>query len=132
MAVNVFSASVPMDVARAGLDRVRADHEVVLGFPDEVLAEADAAIAAYVLPLRDMTDLGFVTLDPATSTDLDQAFFIERAGSGFRVRYAIADVPAFVALGGAIDAEARRRGETVYCPDLKASLHPAGLADDAA
>ncbi len=131
MAVNVFSASVPISQARAGLDRVRADHEVVLGFPDEVLAEAEAAIAAYVLPPRDMTDLGFVTLDPASSTDLDQAFFIERAGSGFQVLYAIADLPAFVAMGGAIDAETRRRGETVYCPDLKASLHPPALADDA-
>ena len=132
MAVNVFSASVPIEVARAGLDRVRADHEVDLGFPDEVLAEAQAAIAAYVLPELDLTDLEFVTLDPASSTDLDQAFRIERAGSGFRVRYAIADVPAFVALGGAIDAEARRRGATVYCPDVKASLHPPALADDAA
>ena len=46
--------------------------------------------------------------------------------------YAIADVPAFVAMGGAIDAETRRRGETVYCPDLKASLHPPALADHAA
>jgi exoribonuclease R len=124
MAVNVFSASVPIDEARAGLDRVRADHDVVLEFPEEVLAEAEAAIAAYVLPATDRTDLGFVTLDPASSTDLDQAFYIERAGAGFRVLYAIADVPAFVAMGGAIDVETRRRGETVYFPDLKVSLHP--------
>jgi exoribonuclease R len=132
MAVNKFSASVPIEDARVGLDRVRADHEVVLGFPDDVLAEADAAIAGYVLPPRDLTGLEFVTLDPASSTDLDQAFFIERVGSGFQVRYAIADVPAFVAIGGAIDAETRLRGQTVYCPDLKASLHPPALADDAA
>ncbi len=132
MAVNVFSVSVPIEVARSGLDRVRADHEIDLGFPDDVLVEAAQAIAAYTLPELDMTDLEFVTLDPASSTDLDQAFHIERAGSGFRVRYAIADVPTFVAMGGAIDAETRRRGETVYCPDLKASLHPPALADDAA
>ncbi len=132
MTVNKFSASVPIEDARVGLDLVRADHEVVLGFPDDVLAEADAAIAAHVLPERDLTGLEFVTLDPASSTDLDQAFFLERKGSGFRVRYAIADVPAFVVMGGAIDAETRRRGETVYCPDLKVSLHPPALADDAA
>jgi len=132
VATNVFSASVSIEAARAGLDRVRADHEVTLGFPDEVLAEAGRATAAYVLPEPDLTDLGLVTLDPSSSTDLDQAFVIERAGAGFRVLYAIADVPAFVAMGGAIDAETRRRGETVYCPDLKASLHPPALADDAA
>ena len=85
-------------------------------------------------PEVDLTALELVTLDPAGSTDLDQAFHIEALGdgAGFRVRYAIADVPAFVALGGPLDAETRRRGETVYCPDLKVSLHPPVLADDAA
>ncbi len=46
--------------------------------------------------------------------------------------YAIADVPAFVAMGGALDAATRRRGETVYCPDVKAPLHPPALSDGAA
>ena len=46
--------------------------------------------------------------------DLDQAFAIERDGSGWIVFYAIADVPAFVTPGGAIDTEARLRGQTVY------------------
>jgi exoribonuclease R len=132
VAVNVFTAGVPIERVRAGLAAVRAEHEVVLDFSAEVLAEADRAVARYRLPETDLTDLPFLTLDPITSTDLDQAFFVERSGSGFRVRYAIADVPAFVGLGGALDAETRRRGETVYCPDLKASLHPPVLADDAA
>ncbi|MGB7981675.1 MAG: RNB domain-containing ribonuclease [Candidatus Nanopelagicales bacterium] len=41
-------------------------------------------------------------------------------------------MPAFVALGGALDAHTRRRGETVYCPDLKVPLHPPVLSEDAA
>jgi exoribonuclease R len=90
VAVNVFNAGVPIERVRAGLGAVRAEHEVALDFSDEVLAEAD------------VTDLPFVTLDPITSTDLDQAFCIERSESGFRVRYAIAEVPAFVRLGGAV------------------------------
>lgn len=131
MAVNIFSAAVPFARARAGLDRVRAEKDVQVGFSPEVLADAQA-VAGYRLPEADLTDLEFVTLDPATSTDLDQAFLIEPRGSGFLVRYAIADVPAFVRPGGALDAETRRRGETVYCPDLKANLHPGLLADAAA
>ena len=39
-----------------------------------------------------VTGLPFVTLDPAASTDLDQAFTIERAGADLLLRYAIADV----------------------------------------
>ena len=52
----------------------------------------------------------FLTIDPPGSMDLDQALHIERDGDGYRVRYAIADVPAFVQPGGAVDAETRRRG----------------------
>ena len=48
----------------------------------------------------DRTALPFVTLDPATSTDLDQAFTIERSGADLLLRYAIADVAWFVDDGG--------------------------------
>ena len=50
--------------------------------------------------------------------DLDQAMHLERDGDGHRVRYAIADVPAFVAPGGALDAETRdgaRRSTAPTC-----------------
>lgn len=81
----------------------------------------------------DFTDIDFVTLDPLTATDLDQAFHISQASEGaFRLRYAIADVPGFVTAGGPLDIETRRRGQTIYCPDAKVSLHPPLLADDAA
>src|SRR5690606_1743699 len=64
-------------------------------------------------------------------TDLDQALHLERDGTGYRVFYAIADVAAFVALGGELDAEARRRGQTVYAPDGRIPLHPVSISEDA-
>ena len=91
-------------------DAVRADLMVPGDFPPEVLAEAQTAIGDVALPERDETTVPFLTIDPPGSMDLDQALHIERVGQGYRVRYAIADVPAFVKPGGAIDAEARRRG----------------------
>ncbi|MEQ1737718.1 MAG: RNB domain-containing ribonuclease, partial [Rhodoglobus sp.] len=48
------------------------------------------------------------------------------------VHYAIADVPAFVTGGGAIDAEARDRGQTLYAPDGRIPLHPTVISEDAA
>lgn len=101
-------------------------------FPPEVLAAVPEAIASARLPERDETTIPFVTIDPPTSLDLDQALHLERAGEGFRVRYAIADVPAFVQPGGVIDEEARRRGQTVYCPDRRVQLHPSELSEGAA
>jgi exoribonuclease R len=111
---------------------VRAELGVPEAFPDDVLAEAGRAAASPTLPDRDETDVPYLTIDPPGSMDLDQAMHLERDGDGYRVRYAIADVPAFVAAGGAVDAETRRRGQTVYAPDERTPLHPPVLSEAAA
>jgi exoribonuclease R len=100
-------------------------------YPADAQAEADAAAAHPVLPDLDTTDVPYVTIDPAGSMDLDQALYLERAGDGYRVRYAIADVPSFVTPGGALDAETRRRGQTIYPPDGAIPLHPLVLSNGA-
>jgi exoribonuclease R len=74
----------------------------------------------------------FVTLDPASSRDLDQAFAIEAAGADLLLHYAIADVGWFVADGGAMDREAWLRGTSFYLPDGKVPLYPPALGDGAA
>lgn len=110
----------------------REEQQVRMDFPPEALAEVERTIAAAELPERDETAVPFITIDPPGSMDLDQAMHIERDGDGYRVRYAIADVPAFVPPGGAMDAESRLRGLTVYCPDLRVPLHPTELSEGAA
>lgn len=119
-------------VLAARFAAIRDELGVDVGFPGEVLAEARSVAGTAPASAADHSDVPFVTIDPPGSRDLDQAMCIERAGSGFRVRYAIADVPAFVTAGGAIDGEARRRGVTVYCPDARAPLHPPVLSEGAA
>ncbi len=84
------------------------------------------------LPALDLTDVAFATLDPPGSRDLDQAYAIERSGAGYRVRYAIADVAAFVAAGDPVDLEAHRRVETLYAPDRRTPLYPPSLSEGAA
>ena len=108
----------------ARFDAIRAELSVPEAFPPEVESEATASAASPALPERDETAVAFLTIDPPGSMDLDQALHIERDGDGYRVRYAIADVPAFVTAGGAVDAETRRRGQTVYAPDKRTPLHP--------
>ena len=115
-----------------GLADLHRELELPDDFPPEVLEAARSAAAAPRLPDLDRTDLPFVTIDPESSRDLDQALHLERAGTGFRVFYAIADVAAFVEPGGAIDAEAHRRGETLYGADRKIPLHPPTLSEEAA
>jgi exoribonuclease R len=73
-----------------------------------------------------------MTLDPATSVDLDQAFSIERSGDDVVLHYAIADVGWFVRPGDLLDVEAFERGVTVYLPDERATLYPTVLSEGAA
>lgn len=109
------------------LRELRSELDLPADFSPEVLAEAESARAE--TPDLDLRDLPFTTLDPEGSRDLDQAFHLERTGSGFTVRYAIADVPGFIASGGALDTEARRRGQTIYLPDGSIPLHPRTLSE---
>ena len=117
---------------REGVDRLREALDVPVSFPADVLAEADRAATSPRVPDLDLTGVEFVTIDPEGSMDLDQALHLERSGRGYVVRYAIADVAAWVPPGGAIDAEARRRGQTLYAPDRRAALHPPRLSESSA
>lgn len=126
------------DAVASGLAALRAEVELPVDYPADALAEADAA--ARGLPTgghapgdrTDRTDLALVTIDPAGSTDLDQAVHVARHGAGWRVHYAIADVAAFVAPGGPLDVETHRRGLTCYSPDGRVPLHPTVLSEGAA
>jgi exoribonuclease R len=115
-----------------GLADLHRELELPDGFPPEVLEEAARSAREPRLPELDRTDLPFVTIDPETARDLDQALHLERTDRGFRVHYAIADVGAFVTPGGAVDAEAHRRGETLYGVGGKVPLHPPELSEAAA
>lgn len=122
----------PDHLLNQGLAAIRAQFQVPSGFPPHVAAAAEAAACRTPDQHRDRTALPFVTLDPATSTDLDQAFTIEPAGTDLLLHYAIADVAWFVMDEDPLDVEAWARGETLYLPDGKAGLYPPVLAEGAA
>jgi exoribonuclease R len=115
-----------------GIAAIQVEQHVSPGFPDEVLHAADTAARSPRMPELDRTDLPFVTIDPPGSMDLDQAMHLEREGEGYVVHYAIADVAAFVSPGSPVDAEANRRGESLYGADSRVPLHPPALSEDAA
>ena len=132
-------ASEMLEDFREGFAQLYDDFDVPGDFSPEVLEAAEIAaqrpLGDGASPHVDRTDRHFLTLDPASSTDLDQAFAIEMAGSGEEadviLHYAIADVGWFVRPGDPIDHEAWRRGVTVYMPHERAGLHPPRIAEDA-
>jgi exoribonuclease R len=121
------------DAITSSLVDLRADLEIEIDFPPEVVQAATSCAADPRVPRIDRTDLPLVTIDPPKSMDLDQALFIERGvNDGYRVFYAIADVAAFVDADSVIDIEAHRRGQTLYGPDGNARLYPPPISENAA
>ena len=116
---------------RAPLDfgAIRAEAGVVEPFPPDALP----AEPSDPTPRTDALDVPFVTIDPPGSLDLDQALHVERrAGGGFRVRYAIADLASFVVPDSPLDRAVWARGVTYYAPDRATPLHPPALSEGAA
>ena len=116
----------------AGLAAIRTQYKLPAAFPPEVEVAAEAAARRPLDGHVDRTAIPFVTLDPASSVDLDQALAIERSGRDLVLHYAIADVGWFVADGDVLDREAWARGSTIYLPDDKVRLYPAALSEGAA
>lgn len=147
-----------MKLFAAELDFRAIAREFVLPetFPEQLHSEAILATDRYPEGRRDLREVEFVTIDPPSSMDLDQAVHVEswqadgvvdsgaadsgagaagNAGSvapGWRVRYAIADVGAFVEPDSALEQESIRRGQTMYLPDDPVRLHPAELSEGSA
>jgi ribonuclease R len=100
-------------------------------FPPEVLAETKAHLRSPKIDdplLSDLTSLPFVTIDGPTSTDLDQALFVERRPGGFRVLYALADAAHFAPTRSALFREALARGATYYFPGFAVPMLPHELS----
>jgi len=126
---HIASSAVDSELA-AALAALRGSLDAPTEFSPEALAEAEAATS--MKPDLDLREIPFVTLDPPGAKDLDQAMHLARRDSGFEVHYAIADVPGIVTPGGAVDAAARRRGQTLYAADGSIPLHPRILSEDRA
>ncbi|MGA2230560.1 MAG: ribonuclease R [Tepidisphaeraceae bacterium] len=91
-------------------------------FPDEVLAEAREAVDRFnaAPPLSGRMDLSgesVCTIDPDDAKDYDDAISLKRLNSGqWELGVHIADVSFFVEPGGALDIEAKERGNSCYFP----------------
>lgn len=99
------------------------------------IGDAVAALPAAVpnrLPKGrlDLRGLPLVTIDGETAKDFDDAVFCARQGVNFRLVVAIADVGNYVKAGGAIDMEARTRGNSVYLPGTVIPMLPEELSNE--
>ena len=112
-------------------------HGLPHDFPDTVIAEADAMHPATLDDgaREDLRDLPLITIDPADARDHDDACWAHedddpKNAGGHVLWVAIADVAHYVRPGTALDAEARKRGNSSYFPDRVVPMLPDRLSGD--
>ncbi len=118
-----------LDRAGAVAPLVLERHDIPQVFPAAALADAAAARPVDRGRRADLRALPLATIDDEDARDFDDAVWAEPAGGGWHLVVAIADVAHYVRPGGALDREARRRGNSVYLPDRVVPMLPEALSN---
>jgi ribonuclease R len=120
------------DVARDVLEGLLIDRGLRRAYARRAADEADRVVGEpFAADARvDLTTLPTFTIDPDDAKDFDDAVSARREGRRVRLWVHIADVSAYVRPGGPLDAEALRRGTSVYAPGTVEPMLPDVLASD--
>ena len=96
----------------------------------ETLALPEGVAAGDLEGRDDLRGLLTFTIDGATAKDFDDAVSIEKTERGWRLGVHIADVSHYVRPGSAIDADALRRGTSLYLPGYTVPMLPECLSNN--
>lgn len=132
--VRVVRVLGPMGAPGVDILSIIHRHDLPLDFPEPVLLEAAGApleVSPEELGGREDWREAFVlTIDPFDARDFDDAICVRRlAHGGWELGVFIADVAHYVKAGGAVDREARKRGNSVYLVDRVIPMLPFHLSN---
>jgi ribonuclease R len=114
---------------------VLREYGLPVAFPEAALEEAREAAGVFdesdLRGHEDLTGEVIVTIDPPDAHDFDDAISLKQdAESGhWQLGVHIADVAYFVPVGGELDREARKRGNSVYLPQKVIPMLPETISN---
>ena len=130
----------PADEEGVDMLSVLRQYNLPLHFPKNALREAELiakgrppedSAPAELAGRVDCRGQAVITIDPDDAKDFDDAICLERAGEGrWKAWVHIADVSHYVRPGGALDEEARRRGNSTYLVDRVIPMLPEALSNE--
>ncbi len=98
---------------------------------EQITAIQQQGLESHLQAATDFTDIPFVTIDSASTQDMDDALFAESLEDGsYQLKVAIADPASLVEEGSAIDLEAKRRATSTYLVDQSIPMMPKELSTD--
>lgn len=126
--IDEISLNPDLDEA---INLILATNNISWHFDDDVLREANQLENKdyHNLARVDLRDKGFVTIDGASSKDLDDAVYLEKVGNDYHLYVSIADVDNFVHQDTLLDEEAYHRGNSVYFLDYVIPMLPPVLSN---
>jgi exoribonuclease-2 len=135
---DLFPALVKLGVWNEDQNTDLIVFDIPIEFPREASAAAEEMVQAPPLsvqvspssPRLDLTKLPLVTVDGQSTLDYDDALSLERVDDGYRLGIHIVDVGHWVKRDTPLDREALHRGSSIYMPDCKIPMLPAGLAEN--
>ena len=102
-------------------------------FPNEVIKETDKInddFSEEIEKRRDLRHLDIITIDGSDAKDLDDAVYVEKTETGYRLFVSIADVSYYAKSGSELDREALKRGNSIYLVDRVIPMLPRKLSNN--
>lgn len=117
------------------IESVAYENNVPIDFSEDAILESEQLkfnITELDKKLRkDIRDRYIMTIDPATSKDLDDAIYVEKLpNNNYFLSVSIADVASYVQPDTSLDTSAFNRGTSVYLVDRVIPMLPSNISDN--
>lgn len=124
---KVLEVIGPADRSGIEADYIVSKFQLDPGWPedwDTQLSEIDLSSR------EDLSQIPFITIDAATTQDMDDALYATANDQGWLLQVAIADPSATLTADSALEKLIQHRATSVYLPGRPTAMLPDGLAND--